>query len=195
MLAMIKKVLNLFLETLLTVVMAVLVLDVVWQVIARWIINRPNSAVGEWMRNLFSGWGVNPTFPWTEELATYLMIWVGMLGASVALNRGSHLGIDYFVSKFSVIRRLKTEAFVFFCIGMFSLFGMLIGGFLLVSKTLELGQISPAMKVPMGYVYLAVPISGFFLVIYSVELLLERISTLRKGTEVVSSAQARSTPD
>ncbi|NLH18165.1 MAG: TRAP transporter small permease [Phycisphaerae bacterium] len=195
MLTLIKKILNWFLETLLTVVMAVLVLDVVWQVIARWIINRPNSTVGEWLRNLFTACGINPTFSWTEELATYLMIWVGMLGASVALNRGSHLGIDYMVSKFSVMTRIKTEVFVFICIGLFSLVGMLIGGILLVSKTFELGQTSPAMKLPIGYVYLAVPISGFFLVIYSIELLMERIVTLRKGPDVSQAVQARATLD
>lgn len=195
MLARIKKVLNVFLETLLTIVMAVLVLDVVWQVIARWIINRPNSAAGEWFQNLFTGWGINPTFSWTEELATYLMIWVGMLGASVALNRGSHLGIDYLVSKFSVTARLATECFIFICIGLFSLVGMLIGGILLVSRTFELGQTSPAMQLPMGYVYLAVPISGFFLVIYSVELLLERAATLRKGPDSAQAAQTRATLD
>jgi TRAP-type C4-dicarboxylate transport system permease small subunit len=160
MLAMIKKGLNLFLETLLTIVMTVLVLDVVWQVLSRYVLTDPSS--------------------WTEELATYLMIWVGMLGASVALNRGSHLGIDYMVSKFSVRNRL---------------FGMFIGGILLVSRTLELGQTSPAMKVPMGYVYLAVPISGFFLVIYSVQLLLERIATLRKGPDAAQAAQVRATLD
>jgi TRAP-type C4-dicarboxylate transport system permease small subunit len=175
MLAMIKKGLNLFLETLLTIVMTVLVLDVVWQVLSRYVLTDPSS--------------------WTEELATYLMIWVGMLGASVALNRGSHLGIDYMVSKFSVRNRLKTEVFVFVCIGLFSLFGMFIGGILLVSRTLELGQTSPAMKVPMGYVYLAVPISGFFLVIYSVQLLLERIATLRKGPDAAQAAQVRATLD
>ncbi len=175
MLTMIKKVLNLFLETLLTIVMAVLVLDVVWQVVSRYVFRNPSS--------------------WTEELATYLMIWVGMLGASVALNRGSHLGIDYMISKFSVSARLKTEVFVFACIGLFSLFGMLIGGILFVSRTLELGQTSPAMKLPMGYVYLAVPISGFFLVIYSVELLLERLAILRKGPNTDQAAQARATLD
>lgn len=175
MLTTIKKSLNLLLETLLTIVMTVLVLDVVWQVVSRYVLTDPSS--------------------WTEELATYLMIWVGMLGASVALNRGSHLGIDYLVSKFSVSARLKTDCFIFICIGMFSLFGMLIGGILLVSRTLELGQTSPAMKIPMGYVYLAVPISGFFLVIYSIELLLERVATLRKGPDAARAAQVRATPD
>ena len=79
MFAKVKKVLDRSLEVLVTVSMLVLVVDVVWGVFSRYVL-RAQSA-------------------WTEELATYLMIWVGLLGASVALNRGSHLGIDYFTLK------------------------------------------------------------------------------------------------
>ena len=44
-------------------------------------------------------------------------------------------------------------------------------------------QISPALGLEMGYVYLALPISGFFLVIYSVELFIEALlSVLKKKT-------------
>lgn len=164
MFAKIKKVFDKFLEILLTVVMTVLVLDVVWQVFTRYILKDPSS--------------------WTEELATFLMIWVGMLGASVALYRGAHLGIDYFVGKLSPRKRLYTELFVFSCIGIFSLVVMLIGGIQLVSRTLALSQISPAMKIKMGYVYLALPISGFFLVMYSIELLIERIVALVKHKDI-----------
>jgi TRAP-type C4-dicarboxylate transport system permease small subunit len=164
MFAKIKKVFDKFLEVLLTVVMAILVLDVVWQVFTRYILQDPSS--------------------WTEELATFLMIWVGMLGASVALYRGAHLGIDYFVDKFSIRKRLYTEIFVFVCIGLFSLFVMLIGGVGLVNRTFVLGQVSPAMKIKMGYVYLALPISGFFLVMYSIELLIERIVALIKHKDI-----------
>lgn len=175
----IVKILNSILEILLTIVMSILVLDIIWQVFARWIINNPEFKISGFLQALFVGMGINPTFPWTEELATFLMIWVGMLGASVALKRGSHLGIDYIVSKFSVRSRRITEVFTFLCIGLFSFFGMLLGGLYLVGRTFELGQTSPAMGLPMGYVYLAVPISGFFLVLYSIELVVERIRALQ----------------
>lgn len=164
MFAKIKKVFDGFLEILLTVVMTVLVLDVVWQVFTRYILKDPSS--------------------WTEELATFLMIWVGMLGASVALYRGAHLGIDYFVGKFSARKKIYTEIFVFVCIGLFSLLVMLIGGVQLVNRTFALGQVSPAMKIRMGYVYLALPVSGFFLVMYSIELLIERVVALIKHKNI-----------
>ncbi len=157
----IKKALDRFLETLVAASMGVLTIDVTWQVITRFILKNPSS--------------------WTEELATNLMIWVGLLGAAVALNYKDHLGIDYFVGKLPEIKRLWTEVFVYICITFFSVFVMFIGGLKLVSITFRFGQLSPAMKLPMGYVYLAVPVAGIFLAIYSIEYLIETINRLKKS--------------
>ncbi len=153
-----KSILDRALEGLVTVVVAVLVLDVLWQVFTRFILNDPST--------------------WTEELAVFMLIWVSLLGAAVALNRGAHLGIDYFVGKLPYKVRLSTEVVVFFCVAAFSFFVMILGGVDLVSSNLELGQVSPALHVKMGYVYLAVPISGFFLTLYAIVGVAERLHRL-----------------
>ncbi len=158
-LRIVKKVLDRSLETLVMVVVAVLVLDVLWQVFTRFVLNNPSS--------------------WTEELAVFMLIWVSLLGAAVALGRGAHLGIDYFVGKLPERARLGTEVFVFFCVAAFSLLVMVAGGIDLVWSMLELGQPSPALNVQMGHVYLAVPISGFFLTLYAVIGLVERLAAFR----------------
>ena len=159
----IKRILDFGLETLVAAVMGILVLDVTWQVFTRFVLRDPSS--------------------WTEELATFLLIWVGLLGASVALNRGAHLGIDFLVLKLSPQRRLYTELFVYACIAAFSLAVLVVGGAVLVARTLSLQQTSPALGLPMGYVYLALPISGFFLTLYSIEFLAMRVSALCKHEE------------
>ena len=156
----IKKALDRFLETLVAASMAVLTIDVTWQVITRFILKNPSS--------------------WTEELATYLMIWVGLLGAAVALNYKDHLGIDYFMGKLPEKTRLWTETFVYFCITAFSILVMFFGGIKIVAITYRFGQLSPAMKLPMGYVYLAVPVAGIFLAIYSMEFFIESIIKLKR---------------
>lgn len=158
----VKKVLDRLLEGLVIVVVAVLVLDVLWQVFTRFVLNNPSS--------------------WTEELAVFLLIWVALLGAAVALGRGAHLGIDYFVGKLPERMRLATEVFVFFCVAAFSFLVMVVGGIDLVWSMLLLGQPSPALGVEMGHVYLAVPISGFFLTLYAVIGLLERLAAFRQGS-------------
>ncbi|KPJ65405.1 MAG: hypothetical protein AMJ43_10810 [Coxiella sp. DG_40] len=164
MFAKFKKFLDSSLEILVGVSMVVLVLDVVWQVFTRFILKNPSS--------------------WTEELATFLMIWVGLLGASVALNRGAHLGIDYFTLKLPPQKRLYTELFAFFCVAVFSLLVLVIGGIDLVRITLQNNQVSPALGLKMGHVYLALPISGFFLVLYSAEFFIERVVALIKGKQI-----------
>ena len=157
----IKQVLDRTLKVLVTVSMAVLVLDVVWGVFTRFVLGHQS--------------------PWTEELARFLMMWVGLLGASVALNRGAHLGIDYFVSKLSSRKRAYAELFSFLCVAVFSFLLLFVGGLKLVSITLQTNQISPALSVKMGYVYLALPISGFFLTFYSVEFFVERLCSMLRG--------------
>ncbi|OHB64059.1 MAG: hypothetical protein A2168_06130 [Planctomycetes bacterium RBG_13_50_24] len=160
----IKKVLDRSLELLVTVVVAVLVVDVLWQVFTRFVLKNPST--------------------WTEELAVFMLIWVSLLGAAVALNRGAHLGIDYFVGKLSPRKRLYTEIFAFLCISIFSLTIMVIGGIDLVGSTLKLEQMSPALGIKVGYVYLAVPISGLFLLLYSTIGMFERLIRLLRNEYV-----------
>lgn len=154
-LQIIRTTLDRALETLVAVVMGVLVLDVSWQVFTRFVLKDPST--------------------WTDELATFLLIWVSLLGAAVALKRGAHLGMDYFVERMSPSRRLYVAVFVHLCTGLFSLCVMVVGGAMLVVRKLQLHETSPALGLDFGYVYLALPISGFFLTIYSVELLIGSI--------------------
>ncbi len=161
----IKKILDQSLEILVMIVVGVLVIDVIWQVFTRYVLNDPSS--------------------WTEELAIFLLIWVALLGAAVALGRGAHLGIDYFVNKLGIKDRLFVEVFVFLCVAVFSFLVMIIGGIDLVKTTLYLHQTSPALGIDMGYVYLAVPVSGGFMVLYSLLELAARLSLLLKGPQAI----------
>jgi TRAP-type C4-dicarboxylate transport system permease small subunit len=169
----IRRLLDRLLEGLVMIVVAVLVVDVLWQVFTRFILKDPST--------------------WTEELAVFMLIWVSLLGAAVALGRGAHLGIDYFVGKLPERIRLATEVLVFVVVSAFSLLVMLVGGIQLVRETLYLGQQSPALGVRMGYVYLAVPISGFFLTLYAVLGLIERLAALGGKPDVVRHATASDT--
>lgn len=156
MLRKIKKVLDTSLETLIMVSVAVLTLDVLWQVFTRFVLKDPCT--------------------WSEELAVFMIIWVALLGSAVALGRGSHLGVDYFVSKLPEKLRIKCEVVVFLLIAAFSLTVFVIGGTNLVISILKLGQVSPSLGVEVGYVYLAIPISGFFMTLYSLIAMTERFT-------------------
>lgn len=163
MIRQVKSFLDKALEIAVAICVAILVLDVLWQVFTRKVLNNPSQ--------------------WTEELAIFLLIWVSLLGAAVALSLGAHLGIDYFVGKLSRTKRIFTEIVVFALILAFAGYVMLYGGADLVKSTFELGQTSPAFGIKMGYVYIAVPVSGFFMVIYSFLGMCERIKAFSNGEE------------
>ncbi|MBN1307911.1 MAG: TRAP transporter small permease [Chitinispirillaceae bacterium] len=142
-----KIILDKTLELLTMIAVGVLVIDVVWQIFTRFVLNNPSS--------------------WTEEFSTFLLMWVGLLGAAVAVNRTAHLGVDYLVLKFPPRLRITVELIVYLLVGTFAVTVMIVGGIELVQKTLVTNQTSPALNWKMGYVYLCLPVSGFFITVYS----------------------------
>ncbi|OHB59925.1 MAG: hypothetical protein A2167_00445 [Planctomycetes bacterium RBG_13_46_10] len=149
------------LELAVILVTGFLVIDVVWGVFTRYVLGHQS--------------------PWTEELARMLLIWVSLLGASIGFIRRSHLGVDYFVGKLNQRWQTIGQLVVYLLVALFASLVLVYGGYRLVSSALFNGQPSAALKIQWGYVYLAVPISGFFIVIFSIEMIAEIINTsLRK---------------
>lgn len=127
--------------------MAAAVINVVWQVASRYAIGRPSS--------------------FTEELARYLLIWIGLLGAAYATGQGAHLSIDLLPRALKGFSRRSVERCIAACVMLFALGVMVAGGSQLVWMTFYLEQKSAAMRLPLGYVYLAIPLSGLFMAFFA----------------------------
>jgi TRAP-type C4-dicarboxylate transport system permease small subunit len=140
--------LDTLLEKTLVVIMSAMVINVLWQVFSRYILTNPSS--------------------FTDELARYLMIWVGVLGAAYVAGKGNHVAITYFSEKMSPANLKKTQVFINLTILVFAVLGMLLGGVRLVFITLVLEQLSPALKIPLGVVYSVIPISGILIIFYKI---------------------------
>lgn len=131
----------------LTVLMGAAVLNVVWQVASRHLLANPSS--------------------YTEELARMLLIWIGLLGAACAFGRGMHLAIDLLPRSLEGAARRRLERAIAVAVLLFALGVMVWGGSRLVWITLRLEQVSAAMRIPLGHVYLALPISGLLMSFYA----------------------------
>jgi len=142
-----RKKLDIYLGYFLAFLMGFMVLDVVWGVGARYLFNNPSSL--------------------TDELARYLLIWVGLLGASLASGNGMHLAIDLLPKKLEPPRRRILNIVIEVLIFLFALGILVIGGIRLMYITLVLGQASPALNIPLGYVYMVLPLSGILIMFYS----------------------------
>lgn len=138
---------NRFVETVLVIIFALLVADVLWQVFGRYVLN------------------ASPSF--TEEFARFALIWLSVLGAAYLSGQKAHLAMDFLLQKLNEEdkkARLKIiEGFVL----VFALVVMVIGGGNLVYTTLLLGQLSPAMSISLGLVYIIIPISGLLMIFYA----------------------------
>jgi len=170
----VKNILVRLLEIAVIILVAVLVIDVLWGVISREL----GSLAAYLSKKGYHPWSFLPTgqTEWTEEVAIYLLMWVSLLGASVAFGAKAHLGVDYFVGKLHPQAQKIVAVVVNILVAAFALAAMVYGGYILVSETLAKAQITPALQIKMGYVYLAVPICGVFIVIFCIEAVAEILS-------------------
>ena len=85
----------------------------------------------------------NPS-SFTDELARYLMIWLGILGAAYVAGKNEHVAIDFFAKVFCVQPKIDGR-FCFYFNFKFCLFALLIGGadWYITAK---LEQFSPSHK-------------------------------------------------
>ena len=153
------------LEWVLILLMGANVLNVLWQVFTRFVLRHPSS--------------------FTEELARFLLIWVGLLGASYASGKKMHLAIEVAVDKLKGKSRLWMEVSIQTFVFLFAFLVMVIGGIRLVTITLVLSQISAALRLKLGYVYLAIPLSGLLIMFYSLLFLISAFRKLRQIQDVV----------
>lgn len=140
---------NKFLEWTLVVLMSVLVLDVLWQVISRYVLTAPSS--------------------FTDELAGFLLIWVGLLGSAYVTGKNEHLAIDIMLQRSGEKRQRILRLFIYVTVALFALFVLVIGGSWLVYTRFYLKVNSAALRIPLGYVYLILPFSGLIVLYYTLD--------------------------
>lgn len=142
----IKKILDKILSTICVVIFGALVVLVTWQVFTRFILNNPS---------VFS-----------EELAKYCFVWLVLFGAAFVFGENGHMRIEFIQDLFPKRLKMVTQVFIEMSIILFSALVLLSGG--LTTTKIAWTQMSAALKVPVGYLYAAMPISGAFIIFYCV---------------------------
>lgn len=142
-----KNAIDKVVEYLLVTMMTLMVVNVTWQVLSRYILSSPST--------------------FTEESARFLMIWLGFIGGSYVAGKKMHPAIDLLATKLSETGQQKLNRILHGFVAVFALLALVIGGTYLVSFTFALNQTSAALELPIGIVYLCIPISGVLLIYYS----------------------------
>lgn len=140
----------------LVLIMSVMVINVLWQVFTRFVTGDPSS--------------------FTDELARYLMIWIGVLGAAYVSGRNLHVAIDILPTRSTKKTQKRLKTIVTLLVLLFVLFAFIIGGSRLVYISYVLGQQSPALQLPLAVVYIIIPISGLLIMYFKISDLKQLLS-------------------
>ena len=141
-----KNCLNKIIEIFCIVLMTFMTILVTWQVITRYVFNNPSAV--------------------TEQLCQYLFIWLVLFGSAYIFGKREHMQITFIKeklpNKLGKICDLLQEIIIF----IFTLGVLVIGGYLSVVK--QMVQFDAALQIPIGIVYAAIPLSGVFILFYSI---------------------------
>ncbi len=132
---------------------SMLVLIVGWQVFARYVLNNSPS--------------------WSEPLAMLLLLYSVMLGTAVGVRNNYHLGLSWFLERFSSNTQHWLRHLQHWIVGSFGI-AMAIYGVQMAMQTWA--YIIPGLPLPMGVQYLALLFAGSAIALFAIEALTEHIS-------------------
>ena len=129
---------------------------------------------------VFMRYVLNLAPTWSEEIARYIMVWMALLGSSIALRQGRHIGLSTLVEQIFG----KYTRVVFFIADLCILAFLVIVVFSGASMAqFVAGQRSPSANLPMWVPYLAVPVGAIFMVLETLILILDKLRPERAAAK------------
>jgi C4-dicarboxylate transporter, DctQ subunit len=148
--------------------------------VARWLLIVTGAAMSVIVfLQVFFRFVIYIPFPWSEESARYLMIWMGMVGAATAMRYGRHIGVTMLIERFPPSVGRFLSPFLGLAMVIF-LVVMATEGFRLALK--NAAQHSPAMNLPMLIPYLAIPVGAALMILEIAASLLQEFFPTEAGS-------------
>lgn len=145
-----------------------LVACVTWQVVSRYVFGTPSVL--------------------TDEIARFLFMWLALIGGAYTFGARRHLSIDLLTLNLTGRAKLASEAAILMVVAAFAGIVMVWGGSSLVARTLASGQVTPALRISMGWVYGAIPFAGvvilYFCTVFFAEIARGRVPVGDRGNDL-----------
>ena len=111
---------------------------------------------------VFFRYVLNNSLSWSEELARYLFIWTIYIGISYGVKMDKHVAVD---AVYSYMPKGVKKYYAMIAYALFLLFAVAIVYYGVTVVGMQISsQVSPAMGLPMQYVYVA-PVVGMVLTV------------------------------
>lgn len=127
--------------------------------------------------------GIIPVFLWTEELATFIFVWVVMLGSMLAVWDRTHFEVHVLPEAMSPLGRLLQQGFVHVAVASFAILFIYYG----IGYT-QFGAIqkSVMMRMNLAFTYVTVPVAGVGWALFSIRHLAAEVAIYRQSRRSVS---------
>ena len=139
-----KKIFDRALETACIALMTVMTVLVTYQVITRYLFNKPSAV--------------------SEVLSKYMFVWMVLLCAAYVFGLREHMNIPFVKDKLPPRGRIVCDIIGEIIIALFGLGVMVMGGY--AGAVRQMGQLDSALQISMGIIYGAIPLSGISMVFY-----------------------------
>lgn len=144
--------LNKVMGYLLTLLLAVMTAIIFWQVFSRFV--------------------VGSSLSWSEELSRFLMIFMILIGSSIALRKNELIAVEILLEKVENLSKKVVVITIHVISIVFFLILIKYGSSMAQSFS---NQFAPGLGVSMKYIYLALPLGGVLLLLNSLACIVEEI--------------------
>ncbi len=142
----IRKALDSLLTFLCVFIFAAMVVIGTYQIVVRYFFNSPSTV--------------------SEELLTYSFTWMALFSSALVFGKRDHMRMGFVADKLTGKKKMVLDVIIEILIFVFTMIVLLFGG---VSITkLAFAQVTASLGIPMGAVYLVIPISGVIILIYNI---------------------------
>jgi TRAP-type C4-dicarboxylate transport system permease small subunit len=142
----VKKIIDKIMEWLSITILAIMTVLVTYQVITRYFFNRPSG--------------------FSENVAQYLFVWLVMFGSAYLFGLREHLNISVLKDKFNPLMNLVVEILINISLFLFAAIVCVYGGYHITA--MQMRTMDAATGLPMGFIYISIPISGVTLLFYAI---------------------------
>lgn len=117
---------------------------------------------------------------WSEELSRYLLVWGTFFAATMAYKRGNHIAITFVVG--ALPQRINA-LFVVLSYLLSLVFFATAAYFGIEMIQMQVFQISPAMSIPMKYIYYSIPVSMLIMMLHALAGIAGRVRQIASKEE------------
>lgn len=115
-----------------------------YQILVRYLFNKPSTV--------------------SEELLTYAFTWMALFAAAYVFGKREHMRMGFLADKLTGGGKRILDVVIEGIVCLFAAVVMVYGGIQITALTMT--QRTASLGIPMGYVYIVVPICGILIIIY-----------------------------